>query len=641
MIPRTVLQRVLAHRRILHSEGVVAGAWLTMRGRTGGPRGGQAWVFRPLAVTHEKGAAKLVSAMDVAGPGARMMSSGAGGRVTFSRKHPEWNSMHQKLQAGDINGVLASFMKLKKEGVACLLVYNMVLAAHARVRAADDALDLFEEIEANADRLGGPDQHSVSALANALCRAGRLNAACDLVERMRAVGVAPNINVYNVLLSGTVLPRQVGVAQAILKKMAHDGIIGDEFTLIARIRLAARLGNAAEVTATWRDAVGGLISANMPCSRASISCLAVSYAKCSRPDLAEGALRVIVRLSAGDGGKVRGVLPAELYEAAGIEAPPCVAGDGEGGSGGEEVWKGQPTSLRECGGGSGGGPAGRETDAASEWGHDDYKKHILSAFNSTMAAYNKQGHVPGVRAVQEMLLSVGVPPELSTQNAHMRSDEAIQVVLGDDATTQEESALQRLEKWLANRVGSTQSTGRSKQHKDSMVCAINMAMIVAEKLNGVEGIMQLVSAMPCLGRNVAAQKSSYVSLQRTAVGCLTRGVCALSLAVASVWQARSAPGRDIVDHPDGGVRDAPRREWGLGCLQYHEKGGNNSARENVGVADCSTPQVKAIQEVGQRTRHGGHQRVEDGQRARKCQDWDGFDARFGTAGDGRRALQHL
>lgn len=505
MLPRAVLLRALAQHRKLQCENVVGGMWLSRSSKEASKEAG----FRPRGPGvrgREQWAAAAPRIPVVNGvSGARMLSSLEPAPSEPNRGHPERDAMRALLKAGDSKGVFVAFEKLKREGKAFLLDYNLALAAHAQLRAADSALDLFAEIESNAS-LGGADQHTYSTLANALCRAGRLEDACQLLDRMRASGLVPNIYMYNVLLSGTVQPRKVAIAQSLLREMETDGVVGDEFTLIPRLRLAARHKNAHDVKTTWEEAVQGLISNGKPCSRASISCLAVCYTKCNRPDLAEGALHVLARLSAGEGGKVRAALPAELYQAAGLEIPPQYRQKDAAGhvEEKEEEWKGQPTSMMQgssslasAGSKEGGAEAGQVPE---EWGHDDYKKHLLSAFNSTMAAYDKKAHIPGVRTVKEMLDTVGVPPELSTHNANIHSREThahpepLGLGGGNDNLDPRESVLERLEKWVANHVSSVAGHERTTQRKHNMVCAINSAMIVAEKFKGVNGVMRMVIA---------------------------------------------------------------------------------------------------------------------------------------------------
>ena len=117
--------------------------------------------------------------------------------------------MGKMLKRGDVAGVLATFEELKESGSATHLHYNMAISALAASRDPSRAGALFDELDAR----GEADAYTYGAYSSALCRAGRLEEAVQLVDSMAAKNVRPNLVIYNTLLHGAVTAGDLSLAR--------------------------------------------------------------------------------------------------------------------------------------------------------------------------------------------------------------------------------------------------------------------------------------------------------------------------------------------------------------------------------------------------------------------------------------------
>jgi pentatricopeptide repeat protein len=203
----------------------------------------------------------------------------------------EENEMISLLMKKECKSVIKLLRVLQDRRQATVFAYNVALSACAILRDADNALKTFEDLQ--IDTKGGADHYSFGCLSSALCRAGRVDEAVSLLNKMVECKVKPNIVIMNTLLHGAVTAGRIDLANWIRVVIREEGLKINEMTLIGVVRLAALRCNADEVTSAWLETVNLLAQSNARCSRAAIAALVVAYSQCDEPDLAINAIQIL------------------------------------------------------------------------------------------------------------------------------------------------------------------------------------------------------------------------------------------------------------------------------------------------------------------------------------------------------------
>ena len=307
----------------------------------------------------------------------------------------EENEMIQLLMRKECRAVIKILRLLQERRKATVFAYNVALSAHAILREADDALKTFEDLQ--KDTKGGADHYSYGTLSSALCRAGRVDEAVSLLNKMVEGKMKPNIVIMNTLLHGAVTAGRIDLANWIRVVIREEGLLVNEMTLIGVVRLAALRCNADEVTRAWLETVHLLSQSNVRCSRAAIASLVVAYSQCDEPDMAIRAIQILSKTMLDSSETIP---YSTLLAAAGIDSPSaghesCISKNGKAMAGVHKL---------EI-----------DADLVVKWRHGEAQNgdkvhHIHAAFASAANAYSRAGKDASVQKVLKLLEFVGGMP---------------------------------------------------------------------------------------------------------------------------------------------------------------------------------------------------------------------------------------
>ena len=319
--------------------------------------------------------------------------------TTVDSPKKEEDEMIRLLMRKDCAAVIRILRNLQERRIATVFAYNVALNAYAIMREADHALKTFEDLQ--KDTNGGADRYSYGCLTSALCRAGRVDEAVSLLNKMVEHKLRPNIIIMNTLLHGAVTVGRIDLANWIRVVIREEGLVINEMTLIGAVRLAALRTCADDVTKAWIETVQIMAHSKVRCSHAAIAALAVAYSQCDEPDLAVQAIHILCR-ALQENPEI--VSPYMLFAAAGKD----ILSDGD-----ERIHKNTlnpDTSDRLIGRGHGEHFTSSQEVLDSEKNStlvSSRKIHIQAAFGSAANAYSRAGKDSAVQKVLKLLEIVG------------------------------------------------------------------------------------------------------------------------------------------------------------------------------------------------------------------------------------------
>ncbi|KAG1326297.1 pentatricopeptide repeat-containing protein, mitochondrial-like [Cocos nucifera] len=156
---------------------------------------------------------------------------------------PAYNKAIQSaVKSGNADGALELFDRIdridgrKPDAFTC----NVLIFGLWRERRAGDAQKLFDEM---VEREISPTIVTFNMMTDGYCKAGDLDSAFGMRDRIRASGLKPNLVTYNSLLSGLCRARRIDETKRLLEEMEADGLVPDGFTYNILFDGHSRCGN--------------------------------------------------------------------------------------------------------------------------------------------------------------------------------------------------------------------------------------------------------------------------------------------------------------------------------------------------------------------------------------------------------------
>ncbi|ESW04026.1 hypothetical protein PHAVU_011G061000 [Phaseolus vulgaris] len=126
---------------------------------------------------------------------------------------------------GDLASCFALFKEMKDDGKGLvspdLCTYNSLITALCRLGKVDDALVVWEELNASVHQ---PDRFTYTNLIHACCGTFRMGDATRVFNHMQSHGFRPDTLVYNSLLDGHFKATKVVEACQLFEKMVQEGL---------------------------------------------------------------------------------------------------------------------------------------------------------------------------------------------------------------------------------------------------------------------------------------------------------------------------------------------------------------------------------------------------------------------------------
>ncbi|KAL6838357.1 hypothetical protein ACP4OV_031861 [Aristida adscensionis] len=143
------------------------------------------------------------------------------------------------------------------ESYACNRLMNSLIG-HGR---AQDAVVLFERWIQGG--LYCPDVWSFNVIIKGICRAGNVQKALELVERMEEFGCSPDTVTHNILVDGLCRAKEVNKARELLRRLQKDGVcMPNVVTYTSVISGYCKAGMMEDAIAVYSDMVGSGIQPN-------------------------------------------------------------------------------------------------------------------------------------------------------------------------------------------------------------------------------------------------------------------------------------------------------------------------------------------------------------------------------------------
>ena len=133
---------------------------------------------------------------------------------------------------------------LHRAGFTVPLSYSMYIRALCRAGRIEEALDMVDEIDA-AER-ATLDQFTYGSIFHALLRKGRVEEALEKMDSMKQASVNPSVHVYTSLIVHYLKEKKIEKALETLQKMREEGCEPTIVTYSAFIRGYINMGNVSE-----------------------------------------------------------------------------------------------------------------------------------------------------------------------------------------------------------------------------------------------------------------------------------------------------------------------------------------------------------------------------------------------------------
>ncbi|KAJ8446822.1 hypothetical protein Cgig2_016132 [Carnegiea gigantea] len=126
--------------------------------------------------------------------------------------------------AKDVEKAIEVMNILESKGKPNLFAYNAMIDGFCKVNRIDDANELLDRMRA---RGLAPNIFTYNIIIGSLCRRGKVDLAFKLLDKLVAANLQPTVHTYTILLKATIAERGINEAMKLLNEMRERGVEPD------------------------------------------------------------------------------------------------------------------------------------------------------------------------------------------------------------------------------------------------------------------------------------------------------------------------------------------------------------------------------------------------------------------------------